>query len=44
VSKHPTDPATGYPSVMTTDFLLKLKLGREIFFHARTAKYRKDLN
>jgi hypothetical protein len=41
--KHPTDPATGYPIVMTTDFLLKLKLGREIVFHARTAKYGKDL-
>jgi hypothetical protein len=42
--KHPTDPATGYPVVMTTDFLLKLKLWREIIFHARTVKYRKDLD
>ncbi len=41
--KHPTDPATGYSVVMTTDFLLKLKLKREIIFHARTVKYRKDL-
>ncbi len=41
--EHPTDPATGYPVVMTTDFLLKLKLGYEIVFHARTVKYRKDL-
>lgn len=42
--KHPTDPATGYPTVMTTDFLLKVKLGRETVFHARTVKYRKDLD
>jgi hypothetical protein len=28
---------------MTTDFLLKLKLKNEILFHARTAKYAKDL-
>jgi hypothetical protein len=42
--KHPTDPATGYPAVMTTDFLLKLRLGREISFDARTVKYRKDLD
>jgi hypothetical protein len=37
------DPVTGYPVVMTTDFLLKLKRGCEIIFHARTAKYKKDL-
>lgn len=42
--KHPRDPVTGYPIVMTTDFLLKLKLRREIVFHARTAKYKKDLD
>jgi hypothetical protein len=42
--KHPSDPATGYPIVMTTDFLLKLRAKREIIFHARTAKYRKDLD
>jgi TnsA endonuclease N terminal/TnsA endonuclease C terminal len=42
--KHPTDPATRYPIVMTTDFLLKLRLGREGVFHARTIKYRKDLD
>ncbi|HXD34601.1 MAG TPA: TnsA endonuclease N-terminal domain-containing protein [Pyrinomonadaceae bacterium] len=41
--KHPIDPTTGYPIVMTTDFLLKLKLGQEIVFHARTAKYGKDV-
>lgn len=40
--KHPTDPATGYPVVMTTDFLLKLKTNHETVFHARTVKYRKD--
>jgi hypothetical protein len=42
--KHPSDPATGYPIVMTTDFLLKLRVRREVFFHARTVKYRKDLD
>jgi hypothetical protein len=42
--KHPTDPVTGYPIVMTTDFLIKLRLAHEIVFHARTVKYRKDLD
>jgi hypothetical protein len=42
--KHPTDPATRYPIVMTTDFLLKLSLRRGIVFQARTAKYQKDLD
>lgn len=42
--QHPTDPTTKYPIVMTTDFLLRLRLGREIVFHARTVKYRKDLD
>lgn len=42
--KHPTDPATRYPIVMTTDFLLKLRLRRGIVFQARTAKYQKDLD
>lgn len=42
--KHPTDPATGYPVVMTTDFLLKLRHRREVIFHARTVKYRTDLD
>lgn len=42
--KHPTDPATGYPVVMTTDFLLKISHRRETFFHARTIKYKKDLD
>jgi hypothetical protein len=41
--KHPTDPATGYPVVMTTDFLLKVRIGRETFFHARTVKYAEEL-
>jgi hypothetical protein len=42
--KHPTDPITKYPIVMTTDFLLKVRLGREHVFHARAVKYRKDLD
>jgi hypothetical protein len=42
--KHPTDPVTGYPVVMTTDFFLKLRLGGETVYHARTVKYRKDLD
>jgi len=42
--KHPTDPVTRYPIVMTTDFLLKLRLKRELVFHARTAKYEKELD
>jgi hypothetical protein len=42
--KHPTDPSTGCPIVVTTDFLLKLKTGQEIIFHARTVKYEKDLD
>jgi len=42
--KHPIDPTTSYPIVMTTDFLLKLRVGRDIVFHARTVKYRKDLD
>lgn len=41
--KHPSDPATGYPVVMTTDFFLKLRVRREVIFHARTAKYREYL-
>jgi hypothetical protein len=41
--RHPRDPATRYPVVMTTDLLLKVKLDREIFFNARTAKCEKDL-
>jgi hypothetical protein len=42
--KHPTDPCTGYETVMTTDFLLKLRSRRDIAFHARTVKYRKDMS
>jgi len=42
--KHPTDTATGYPVVMTTDVLLKISHRRETFFHARTIKYKKDLD
>jgi hypothetical protein len=42
--KHPTDPATKYPVVMTTDFLLKVRLNRELLFHARTVKCLVDLD
>jgi hypothetical protein len=42
--KPPIDPTTGYPVVMTTDFLLKLRLGHEIVFNARTVKYNTDLD
>jgi hypothetical protein len=42
--KHPVDPAIGYPVVMTTDFLLKLKLRRQLLFHARTIKYSEDMD
>lgn len=42
--KHPTDPVTGYPTVMTTDFLLKTQTRYGIAFDARTCKYEKDLD
>jgi hypothetical protein len=42
--EHPTDPATGYPTVMTTDFLLKIQTRYGIAFDARTCKYKKDLD
>lgn len=42
--KHPTDPATKYPAVMTTDFLLQVRLRRELLFHARTVKCLVDLD
>jgi hypothetical protein len=41
--RHPRDRMTKYPVVMTTDFLLKLKLENQTLFHARTAKYERDL-
>jgi len=42
--KHPTDPATRYPTVMTTDFLLKLEIQHQTLFHARAAKYGTDMD
>ncbi len=42
--EHPRDPSTGYPVVMTTDFLLKVRFGRWSDFHARTVKYKDDLD
>lgn len=36
--KHPTDPKTGVPVVMTTDFLITLRHGKEEKFVARTIK------
>lgn len=42
--EHPADPATGHPIVMTTDFLLKVKIRRDSLFHARAVKYREELD
>lgn len=42
--QHPIDPVTRYPVVMTTDFLLKLTVRQEVFFHARTVKYKDELD
>jgi hypothetical protein len=42
--KHPADPYTKVPVVMTTDFLLKIKRGIKIIYHARTMKYEDTLN
>lgn len=42
--KHPTDPYTKVPVVMTTDFLLKLNRGMKTIFHARTMKYEDKLD
>jgi hypothetical protein len=42
--KHPADPFTKCPVVMTTDFLLMIKRGLEVIYHARTLKYEIELN
>ncbi|MGP4074020.1 TnsA endonuclease N-terminal domain-containing protein [Piscibacillus sp. B03] len=41
--KHPTDPKTGDPIVMTTDFLLTVNKGQEVFEVARTIKMKDEL-
>lgn len=41
---HPADPYTKHPVVMTTDFLLTIKCGMEIIYHARTLKYANEIN
>jgi hypothetical protein len=42
--KHPTDPRTHQPVVMTTDMLLTLKKGEEISFWAHSIKPASQLN
>ncbi|MFC0416755.1 TnsA endonuclease N-terminal domain-containing protein [Cytobacillus solani] len=41
--KHPTDPKTGEPIVMTTDFLLTINNGQSVFEVAHTIKMRDEL-
>lgn len=41
--KHPTDPKTGDPIVMTTDFLLTVDKGQGVFEIARTIKMKDKL-
>lgn len=41
--KHPADPRTGHPLVMTTDFLLTLQRKLETKYEALAAKYSNDL-
>lgn len=41
--RHPTDPSTRYPVVMSTDLLLTIEQGVKFTFHPRTVKYLKDL-
>lgn len=41
--RHPTDPKTRYPIVMTTDFLFTLLLDGQRVLHACTFKHSKDL-
>jgi hypothetical protein len=41
---HPVAPCTKYPVVMTTDFLLTIKRGLEVIYHARTLKYEIELS
>lgn len=42
--RHPTDPKTKHPAVMTTDFVLTVKKSIRSDEQARTVKYAKDLN
>lgn len=41
--RHPTDPHTKYPIVMTTDLLLTVEQCQKADFHPRTVKYINDL-
>ncbi|EEM13848.1 MULTISPECIES: heteromeric transposase endonuclease subunit TnsA [Bacillus] len=41
--KHPTNPKTGEPIVMTTDFLLTVDKGQGVFEVARTVKMKDEL-
>nr|WP_250638100.1 TnsD family Tn7-like transposition protein [Bacillus safensis] len=41
--KHPADPKTGDPIVMTTDFLLTVDMGQGVFEVARTIKMKDEL-
>jgi hypothetical protein len=41
--KHPIDPKTKVPIVMTTDFILTIKRGHKLIDMARCVKYGKDL-
>lgn len=41
--KHPTNPKTGEPIVMTTDFLLTIKNGQDVFEVAHTIKMKDEL-
>ena len=43
-TRHPTDPTTQQPVVMTTDFLNTVKKGIETVEHARSVKYKSDLS
>lgn len=41
--KHPTDPNTNDPTVMTTDFLITINKNGQYFDVARTTKYQEEL-
>lgn len=42
--KHPSDPKTGTPIVMTTDFLLTVRIDNRLVYKARTIKPSNKLN
>ena len=42
--RHPTDPRSQQPIVVTTDFLNTVQRGIEIIEHARTVKYKQELS